>query len=669
MIVKYIANPKSISSKASRIGSLLDYIGSNARDAMQKVECISASGSFYAESMQGRRAEMVAVAMETKRSRDPIDHWLLSWKEGEQPTVMQCDQAVDVLKKHLGMNEEHLAVYALHRNTENYHLHVVLNRVDPTTFLVSDKGWCIDRAHKALAEIVHLQGWERETNSRYNVDRSGEIYVTSRSRERQPRSNARDKENATGEKSCERVAIEKATPILANATSWEQAHNDLNRVGMRYELKGSGALLWVNDQPVKASVIGREFSRKRMEERLGPFQSDDSRSITTEQAPRQVEALHGSNVELWPEYRKLIASHREDKESSQTQQRVMHRTQREAQAAIFCKERSGVYQNGKWSGAALSVARSLVASDHAKRKAQLSEQHKQERDVLRFQLGKRPTFEQFLIARGDQQLAKAWRYRQTHVEQAVLSGEGDEQPLKHDIRDFVANAQDRRNGVHYSKKDSQEISFTDQGRRIDVWRMSDEASVLAALQLGAQKWGTVTVTGPTEFKLLCAEIAVKHGIRINNPELQDALVNPMCATPSLVNEPNKSASPSSSYQSHKIDILNRMEVQNPSRLDWMIAVRMRVTGHSQEIIANMLKENAMVGRAAENRDWSNYADRTAEAVFGPRGDRECATNQPRAFAWANVEGRDLAREQVMQRQSAQKSVDRHRERGGMEIGD
>jgi type II secretory pathway component HofQ len=77
----------------------------------------------------------------------------------------------------------------------------------------------------------------------------------------------------------------------------------------------------------------------------------------------------------------------------------------------------------------------------------------------------------------------------------------------------------------------------------------------------------------------------------------------------------------------------------------------------------------MVGRAAENRDWSNYADRTAEAVFGPRGDRECATNQPRAFAWANVEGRDLAREQVMQRQSAQKSVDRHRERGGMEIGD
>jgi Large polyvalent protein-associated domain 7 len=339
------------------------------------------------------------------------------------------------------------------------------------------------------------------------------------------------------------------------------------------------------------------------------------------------------------------------------------------QTAIFRKERSEVYRDGRWSGAALNVARSLMASDHAKRKAQLSEQHKRERDVLRFQLGKRPTFEQFLIARGEQQLAKAWRYRQTHVEQAVLSGESYEQPLKHDIRDFVVIAHDPRNGVHYSKHNSREISFTDQGKRIEVWQRSDEATVLAALQLGAQKWGALTVTGPTEFKLLCAELAVKHGIRINNPELQDALVHPIREKPSSLNEPSKPTSPSISYRSHKVDILNRIEVQNPSRLDWMIAVRMRVTGHSQEIIANMLKENAKVGRAAENRDWSNYADRTAEAVFGPRGDRECATNQPRAFAWAKVEGRDLAREQVTQRQSAQRNVDRHRERGGMEIGD
>jgi hypothetical protein len=250
MIVKYISNPKVQSSKASRIGSLLDYIEADGRADAQKAEYIGASGNFYSDSQQGLRAEMVALAMEATRSKDPVDHWLLSWKEGEQPTHAQCKEAVEILKRNLGMNGNHLAVFALHRNTENYHLHVVLNRVDPVTMRVTDKGWCIDKAHKAIAEIVHAQGWEAETNARYLADRNGEVTRTSRVREQQPRSKARDHENATGEKSCERIAMEKAAPILRSAKSWTQVHEALAQVDMRYERKGSGALLWVAERRI-----------------------------------------------------------------------------------------------------------------------------------------------------------------------------------------------------------------------------------------------------------------------------------------------------------------------------------------------------------------------------------------------------------------------------------
>jgi hypothetical protein len=52
MIVKYITNPKRQSSKASRIGSLLDYISSEGKDGVQKAEYVAASGSFYATSFQ-----------------------------------------------------------------------------------------------------------------------------------------------------------------------------------------------------------------------------------------------------------------------------------------------------------------------------------------------------------------------------------------------------------------------------------------------------------------------------------------------------------------------------------------------------------------------------------------------------------------------------------------
>ncbi len=85
MIIKYISNPKMQSSKATRIGSLLDYIEADVHGGAQKAEYVCASGNFYSDSLQGQRAEIIALAMEATRSKDPVDHWLMSWKEGEQP--------------------------------------------------------------------------------------------------------------------------------------------------------------------------------------------------------------------------------------------------------------------------------------------------------------------------------------------------------------------------------------------------------------------------------------------------------------------------------------------------------------------------------------------------------------------------------------------------------
>jgi len=625
MIVKYISNPKVQSSKAVRIGSLLDYIEADGHTDGQKSEYVGASGNFYSDSQQGQRAEMVSLAMESKRSKDPVDHWLLSWKEGEQPTRAQCDEAVEILKRNLGMNGSHLAVYALHRNTENYHLHVVLNRVDPVMMRVADKGWCIDKAHKAVAEIVHAQGWEAEQNARYLANSNGTVTKTDREREPQLRSKALDYENATGEKSSERIAMEMAVPILRNAQSWAQVHEALAQVDMRYERKGSGALLWVGDQPLKASCVGREFSRARMEERLGEFQSD-CRHDAIPLRQRQSEPLRPEMPAGSAEYRKVLETFRNEKNSAQVQQRVEHRAARGAQVAEFRKERAALYQGGKWSGNALNVARSLLAAEHAKRSAELMDTQKRERDTLRAKFGLRMTFEQFLVAKGTPQLAEQWRYRSTETSSAAILGEGDAVPRKRDIRDFTAqvrpSSRTLANEIHYSSRTNpSRVSFTDRGKRIDVWQQQDEATVLAALQLGAQKWGTVTITGPAEFKQLCAQLAAQHGIRISNPELRTVAVHGPGERLPLPTMPAAAQSPSTAYRLHKADILNRIEVRNPSQLDWMIGVRMRVTGHDQQAIVQALKENASHGRETEKRNWDNYAERTAEAVYGPRGDR------------------------------------------------
>ena len=40
---------------------------------------------------------------------------------------------------------------------------------------------------------------------------------------------------------------------------------------MRFERKGSGAILWIGDEPVKASSAGRDCSMSALQKRLGEF--------------------------------------------------------------------------------------------------------------------------------------------------------------------------------------------------------------------------------------------------------------------------------------------------------------------------------------------------------------------------------------------------------------
>jgi hypothetical protein len=161
-------------------------------------------------------------------------------------------------------------------------------------------------------------------------------------------------------------------------------------------------------------------------------------------------------------------------------------------------------------------------------------------------------------------------------------------------------------------------------------------------------------------------VAEQHGFKISNPELRREIVSGPSEGQPVPVIPAGMPSPNIAYQLHKGDILNRIEVRNASQLDWMIAVRMRVTGHDQQAVTQALMENASQEREAENRNWANYAERTAEAVFGPRGDRECARSEQRAEAWARVEGRDLAHERQVQHIQPRKIPERRR--GDFEIG-
>ena len=168
---------------------------------------------------------------------------------------------------------EHQAIYALHRDTHNWHVHVAFNRVHLTTekVVTVNNGFDLEIAHRAIALIEQSQGWEREARGLYAAGTDGRVerLRPREQSERQPSSRARDLEERTGQRSAERIAIEEAGTIIRQARSWRELHTALAAQGMRYEKKGSGALIWIGEQPVKASTAGRDCSMAALREPAG----------------------------------------------------------------------------------------------------------------------------------------------------------------------------------------------------------------------------------------------------------------------------------------------------------------------------------------------------------------------------------------------------------------
>jgi hypothetical protein len=180
---------------------------------------------------------------------------------------------------------------------------------------------------------------------------------------------------------------------------------------------------------------------------------------------------------------------------------------------------------GDWKGrgALRNAAQSMLAAEQAAEKAALKERHKLERQRLREQYRPFPDLAVWQAQHGFRDsVDKRWRPAGGLPR---IEGDETELPTPRDIRAYAPEVHGQQ--VHYIRIGTDELAgraaFVDRGREIDIhdWRNHD--SLLAALQLAAQKWGSFRVTGNDEYKAMCVRLAAEHGFRISNPELAERI--------------------------------------------------------------------------------------------------------------------------------------------------
>ena len=134
--------------------------------------------------------EMWAVAAENARVKDPVEHYILSWQEGEQPSKEQWQEAVTHTLDALGW-KEHQWLAVSHEDTGNFHVHVMANKVHPETFRSHTPDWMHKTLDKCCREIEAKQGWA-QSNGLYRWDADARAAVPVSREEREQRRETND---------------------------------------------------------------------------------------------------------------------------------------------------------------------------------------------------------------------------------------------------------------------------------------------------------------------------------------------------------------------------------------------------------------------------------------------------------------------------------------------
>ncbi|BAP87295.1 relaxase/mobilization nuclease family protein [Burkholderiales bacterium GJ-E10] len=226
---------------------------------------------------------------------NPVYHVAINWQEGEYPTAKQAEHACRTIMRELGF-AEHQAAWAIHRDTDNDHVHLVVNRVHPKKHIAIDPPFKKDYfiLDRCMRELELEFGYGRANGPYITLDSPdgpkivrmsrGERRARGLLKEDGPRISERARRaeiNLGSEQSFQSwvagaPAHDLKETLEKPGCTWADAQAALARHGVAIQAKGSGLVVTTTLEDgrvlaAKASQLGRWASKAELEKRLGVF--------------------------------------------------------------------------------------------------------------------------------------------------------------------------------------------------------------------------------------------------------------------------------------------------------------------------------------------------------------------------------------------------------------
>ena len=239
-----------------KIGHLVTYL----LDQKGKPERVAAVTVTNCQCDDPRWAvhEMQAAQGRNQRAKgDKTYHLVVSFRAGENVSSQALGQIEEEFCRALGF-EEHQRISVVHRDTDNLHLHVAINKVHPAKLTLHEPFNDYHTRAKLCQRLEQSYGLEADRQSARREVPSNE--------------KATVMESVAGVESLIGYVQRRLAVAAAEAKSWHELHAAFAEQGVELKPRGNGLVVQSGGKTARASSCFRGLSQTALERRLGPFQ-------------------------------------------------------------------------------------------------------------------------------------------------------------------------------------------------------------------------------------------------------------------------------------------------------------------------------------------------------------------------------------------------------------
>jgi hypothetical protein len=536
MIAKHISMKVATKSSFLRLVSYLtDSQGKTVRTGATRItNCMNDSAEVAALEILNTQG------MNTRSTADKTYHLIISFRSGEDPDLAALAAIEERLCDGLGF-AGHQRVSVVHDDTDNPHLHIAINKIHPTRYTIHEPF----QAYRTLAMLCD------KLEDEYSLQKDNHTPKKTASESR-----AADMEHHTGVESLIGWVKRECKERLRGARSWDELHGLLLENGLRMHPRANGLVITAADgTTIKASSVGREFSKLQLEGRLGPFQAAP---VTQETAgpvrgyEKKPLVLRVDTTVLYARYQAAQAKAAEQKVREREQARARKERRIGAVKRSIGLKRS-VLKLATMPRSAKKLMYSTLSRARSEEIAAIKLLYRREREANEKQ-HRRWQWSDWLrreAERGDLEALAALRGRckgSGLTGNAVTGDAGPSRPARPSGHDSVT----RKGTIIYHVAGS---AIRDDGDRINVSLGADQAAMQSALRMAVERYGDrIAVNGSDAFKeqILMAAVAARMRVTFVDPVLEQRRLQLLCASPPGSGPNAMLTRPTTSYEGQRI---------------------------------------------------------------------------------------------------------------------